>query len=277
MDSIITNQIKKVQAVQLELVLEVKRICTKNNIKYFLIGGTLLGAIRHNGFIPWDDDLDIGMLRKDYSKFIECSKEQLRSAYFLQTWNTDECYPMPFAKIRKSGTRYVEKTSSKANQHKGIFIDIFPYDNVPDYYLFRQIQSFETYILKRLLLTKSGYELCGNKDYLKTIIYTVIHLFSIAITRNRLIKMLDKRMTLYNKRNTLRVTNIGGSYGYRKESVHYEWVLKLVEVKFENEILLCPHNYHDFLSNIYGDYMKLPPEDKRYDRHKVIELSFSDD
>ena len=125
-------QLAKVHLVQLEIANEVKKICENYKIKYFLIAGTLLGAVRHRGFIPWDDDLDMGMLRKDYIKFLKIARKELDDKYYLESWKVASGYGLPFTKIRMNGTKYIERNSKDVNCHLGIFIDIFPFDNVPD-------------------------------------------------------------------------------------------------------------------------------------------------
>jgi lipopolysaccharide cholinephosphotransferase len=135
------NTLQQVHKIQLEMALEVKRICEKHKIKYSIVAGTLLGAVRHNGFIPWDDDLDIAMLRDNYIKFIDICKDELNDSYFLQTWDTDPGFALPIAKLRKNSTKFVEKDFMEANIHCGIYIDILPFDSVPSENISKFIRS----------------------------------------------------------------------------------------------------------------------------------------
>ena len=146
--------LRKVQLVQLEIAKEIKAICERNNIEFFLESGTLLGAVRHGGFIPWDDDLDLGMTRSNYNKFIECASKELDNKYFLQTVDTDENYPLAFCKIRKNNTIYMEKAHEHTSFHNGIFVDVFPYDNIPDDdKIFKKIKK-RLKFAKRIMLMK---------------------------------------------------------------------------------------------------------------------------
>jgi lipopolysaccharide cholinephosphotransferase len=271
------NQLDKVHRVQLEIALEVKRICDLYNIKYFLIAGTLLGAVRHGGFIPWDDDMDIGMLREDYEKFISIAKTELSSKYVLQTWDEDINFGQPFAKIRKNGTRFVEKNSSKVEGHKGIYIDIFPFDNVPENLIARKVHSIKIYLLKRLILSKLGYEVWLDGGKIKKIIYKFLYFITKFISISKMKKFLEKEMKKYNTMNTDLIVAIGGSYGYKRESIKREWIEDLTTIKFENIEFLCPKDFHSYLTHFYGDYMKPPPENKRYNRHGIIEIDFGSD
>lgn len=151
--------------MSVDIALEIKRICEKNNIPYFLIGGTLLGAVRHKGFIPWDDDLDIGFLRKDYDRFLEVCKTELSEEMFLQTWDTDEYYGLPFGKVMLKGTRFRESANGTAAAQSMIFVDIFPYDDMPENGFKLKVQFLIEEMSKKLLLYKYGYDMGQRSDH----------------------------------------------------------------------------------------------------------------
>ena len=146
--------LRDVQKVQLEILLEFDRICRKHGLKYLLFAGTLLGAVRHKGFIPWDDDIDVCMLRGDYERFLTVCKDELSAELFLQTTDTDREYPLQFAKLRKNNTRFVEKSMSDLKIHHGVFIDIFPLDNVMPHSFIGRFQQISLYVLHRINLTR---------------------------------------------------------------------------------------------------------------------------
>ncbi len=267
--------LRKLQLTQLEMLKEVKRVCDNNGIAYFLDSGTLLGAVRHGGFIPWDDDLDVGMLRSEYDKFIECAKRDLKDEYFLQTWETDPGYPMPYAKIRKKNTYYGEKSFEKADINQGIFIDIFPYDVWPA----KRKRAFFNRIsrLRALLVAKCKYMRVRSDKFYKSVIkffiVTVVRFFSLFTTKEKLIRKYEKLV--------LR-TNAAESDELFEETLHYKfgyWVLPksvfrgYASMKFEDEEFSVPSGYDEYLTAVYGDYMTLPPEDKR-GGHNVARVIF---
>lgn len=271
------SELKKVHEIQLEMALEVKRICEKHAIKYSLIAGTLLGSIRHKGFIPWDDDLDIGMLREEYEKFVHVCSYELDSKYFLQTWESDEGFALPIAKLRRNKTKYVEKNSSYSTLHSGIYIDIFPFDNIERSSAKRIIQKNFSYILKRLLLVKMKYKVYDENEVLKKNIYKLIDKISFLFKKNKIQETLYKVMTSNNKSSSNEVVTFGGAYGFNKETIKREWLEDLTEVEFENEKFSAPLDFTGYLSRFYGDYLTPPPIDKRYNRHNIIEISFEEE
>lgn len=267
------QQLNKIHNLELKIAIEVKRICEKNNIKYFLTAGTLLGAVRHGGFIPWDDDMDIGMLRKDYEKFIKVCEKELSTEFYLQSWDTDFDYPFSYAKIRLNGTSFVEGFSENSGMHNGIFIDIFPFDNVPDSVYKRFIQGKKYYICKRLLWIKKGLGTNMKEGNLnQKMKYYLFWFFAHFFRYDSVKKYFYKIQIKYNNIITEKVV-ADGSYSYAKESIKRKWVTNLELTKFETEEFLSYKDKHEYLKYFYGDYMKLPPEDKR-NRHLLRNVDF---
>lgn len=195
--------LRKVQLAQLEIGKEIKRVCDENGIKYFLDSGTLLGAIRHKGFIPWDDDMDMGMLREDYERFIEIAPKELKPEYFLQTWKTDKSYPYAFAKIRKKGTVFIEAVSQKTNAHNEIFVDVFPYDIYPDDETVRTKLTKKIMLLKYSLWMKDGMTpWLRHKSVLDRLLvkakYVPHYFYALTHSRDAMIAEYEKLMPMHN-------------------------------------------------------------------------------
>lgn len=259
---------------QLMIAEEIKRICEANNIKYFIIAGTLLGAVRHGGFIPWDDDMDIGMLREDYERFLEVCRFDLGDKFFLQTTETDSCYGLNFAKILLNDTILVERVTSKNSCRKGIYVDVFPFDNVPKDENVASAHSKKIYYLRRLLLAKQNYNVCEKGNIVKKAVYFALKVISAFYSHDGLCHRLNNEITRYNTENTEKIVNVGGAYGYKKETLLRKWTDNIVDLDFEGTKFSAPLDYKEYLEYFYGDYMTPPPEDKRYNRHSLVELDF---
>ncbi len=270
----VKEQMQRLHSCHLILAGEIKRICEKHGIRYFIVAGTLLGAIRHGGFIPWDDDMDIAMLRSDYERFIEVAKTELSDKFFLQSFETDESFGLPFAKLMLEGTIFTERSTSKNTAHKGIYVDIFPFDNVPDDPKKQSKQNKKLYFLKRLLLAKQNYLIAEKGQFIKALVYFSLKALGIFTSKKGLQNALLKEMKRYNGESTKRICLFGGAYGYFKESVEREWFTDVTELSFEDTSFSAPKKYIKYLEYFYGDYMALPPEDKRYNRHNVLKLEF---
>ena len=268
------TSLQKLHSCQLLLVEEIKRICEENNIKYFIIAGTLLGAVRHSGFIPWDDDMDIGMLREDYERFINACEKQLGDKFFLQTTDTDPAYGLNFAKLLLNDTVLVERVTSKNSCRKGVYVDIFPFDSAPNEKELVSRHSKKIYYLRRLLLAKQNYSVCQKGEYIKALVYFVLKVISKFYSHDSLCNALEKEITRYNNQKTEKIVNVGGAYGYEKETLLRKWVDSTVLLSFEGMELSAPADYKEYLEYFYGDYMTPPPKDKRYDRHNLVELDF---
>lgn len=268
-------ELRKLQLCQLDLALEVKRICEKHKINYFLIGGTLLGAVRHGGFIPWDDDLDIGMLRKDYNYFVNICGNELDSRYFLQVSQTDRDYGFAFAKIKINNTEFIEEVAKDNQSHKGIFIDIFPFDNMPNDVKDQRLQSKKVRLFRNLLISKCGYNHWNKNDKLMNVLKRFIFYITKPISKKFLFNQVIRAETKYNELDCENVINLEGSYQYR-EFLSIACVQQTKLYNFEGYQFSIPSYPEIYLKNLYGDYMKLPPEEKRTNRHGVLKVAFGD-
>ena len=268
------KQLKIVHELELKIALEIKRICEMHDIKYFLTAGTLLGAVRHGGFSPWDDDMDIGMLREDYNKFLEACEQDLGPDFFMQTWDSDPNYPFSYGKLRLKNTRFIEGFSKKSSLiENGIFVDIFPFDNVPNDVTEKLKQRRRYFLCKRILWIKKGMGTNMKEGSLKQRIKYYLFLLASCFVPYETVKNYYKKVQVkYNNEPSLLVVT-DGSYNYDKESIKREWVENLELIPFENEEFLSYKGRIEYLEYFYGDYMKLPPEEKR-NRHLLLQVDF---
>lgn len=148
------GELRQLHVVLYEILEEINRVCEKYNIPYFLIGGSAIGLYYDKGILPWDDDLDIGMTRDNYNKFIEIAPKELKTDYFLSCIDTDEHTPFFYAKVKKNGTLFVEERYKDVPMHQGIFVDVFPYDKIPDNKILREVHYVVSNFLKCCLMGK---------------------------------------------------------------------------------------------------------------------------
>ena len=267
--------LRKVQLVQLEIAREIKRVCEENGITYFLTAGTLLGAVRHQGFIPWDDDLDIAMLKEDYDRFIKIAPEKLNEKYEIQNWHTDSNFPLEFSKIRKKGTVFIEGKGSDKKDN-GIYVDVIVYINYPDNK--DEIISVHRKMLNlhRVLLMKCGFKPWydnGHTNWKKRIGYVWYQMQSLFKSYEKLVKEFEAIQNQFP--NT--TENLHGMTETEVFSpLKRVWYHTTIDMKFEDEFFPVPVGYKNYLKVCYGDYMKLPPENKRENRHQIIDISFGD-
>ncbi len=273
-----SETLRKVQNVQLEIAAEIKRICDKHDINYFLDSGTLIGAVRHKGFIPWDDDMDIGMLRKDYDKFISVAESELGEGYFLHSWDTDDGYPLPFIKIRKNGTVYEEAASENKYRHNGIFVDILPYDEMPSQPSEQKKMKSDIFFWCRVFYCKDGLKPWKHHSrrlyrFLSMCRYMPYAAASHFIKKDKIKSKCIEVMRRYNGQNTGFVFKEWGDLA-GCAYVPSECFSEFTEVPFESESFKIPAGYDAILTRQYGDYMQLPPESERENRHQVLKVKF---
>lgn len=256
------NDLKILQQEIFKITKEVTKLCDKHNIKYFLIAGSLLGAVRHKGFIPWDDDMDIGMMRDDYEKFLKIAEKELPKPYFLQTMQNEKNCGLIFAKVRNENTETYETPSKHLNLRNGIWLDIFPFDSIPDDNKKAKFHFNKIRFLNFSLKTKIGYKYDQNTLYLK-IRYYIIRFFTSFISINSLKNKISKEMIKYNHTNCKRIINYGCVYSLEKEIQNKDIFNELILFNFENAKFFGPKNFNSYLMQMYGNYMKLPPKEKQ--------------
>lgn len=271
-----SDALRKIQLCEFLCLKEIKRICEKNSIPYFLIGGTLIGAVRHKGFIPWDDDIDVGMLRKDYDRFLEIAKTDInKEKFFLQTTQTEDgCCDYEIARVRLNGTHFVENHRQNLSLHNGFFVEILPYDDLPP--TKKECIRYSKYFkrMKKILGIRKGYKYKVYNNKLKRFIFYVIANFTRIIP----FKILHDKMVNYHLKyyetNSEKVFLLSGAYNCFRESHLRSSFYETTELEFEGELFSVPKNYDMFLREQYGDYMQLPPEEKRCGKLVVKNIDF---
>lgn len=265
--------IEKLHKCEQEILDEIVRICRKYDLKYVLIGGTLLGSVRHNGFIPWDDDLDIAMPRSDYERFkrLCIDKKVLKKKFYIDDIETNKHYWLPFSKVRNIETIYEEKWQKDYKSGKGIWVDIFPLDNAESE---NSEYKKEKYIktLKGMLYLKNLRKIVKEDSLIRKLKLRLIKLFP-----NGFLHFIINRIMTLNKNENLKYfVNFGSQYGVKKQTHPKDKYFPAKELEFEGKMYKVPNDYDYVLKKIYGDnYMELPPEEKRV-THYPIRVKFED-
>ena len=267
---------KKVQECAIDILQQVDIICRKYGLEYFGIGGTVLGAVRHEGFVPWDDDIDIGMPRKDYEKFLEVVSKELPEGYHVQNIFTEPKTPFYFTKIRKDNTLFVEYYLKDYPIHHGVFIDIFPFDNVPKKKWVQNVHFRISRMIYQLFLCKSLKTVCSSrferKENRKSKIRKVVHYALFWVPKSWLFHLLDFSVRFFNRWETDEISHIVR----RRLRVYLKDLYPIKYLKFENIEMPVPNDYHAYLSAQFGKYDTLPPEDKQYG-HLPYKVEFDTD
>ncbi|WP_313154025.1 LicD family protein [Lacrimispora sp.] len=253
--------LRQMQMIQLECLIEIDRICRKHGIEYSIDGGTLLGAVRHKGFIPWDDDIDIIMGRDAYEKLFKICQNELDSKrFFLQEHRTDKHYRVGYPRLRRNNTVYQRAGHERMNYHGGVFIDIFVLDNVPDNRVLRDLHRALCFCNRKILWSKSGRHIAGH--FLWRAWYSLVALIPAGYAfwlNDTIARICNRKKTKLIRHNTHPYPNpeICG-YGIPAKLLD-----RFTELEFEGYRFKAVTQYERYLTMLYGDYMALPPEDKR--------------
>ncbi|TDT50826.1 LicD family protein [Fonticella tunisiensis] len=270
--------LRQAQLIILRILKIVDYICRKHNISYWLESGTLLGAVRHGGFIPWDDDIDIGMTREDYNRFLSIAKDELPDDLFVENLDTTEYAGNTWTQIKDRKSKIV--IWGQENQHPGLYIDIFPYDSYSSN-PFRRV--FIEKLYKLLYINVYAINAPLKKPYFKgknavinaiklllKMVFFVFAIFNKDVIYKLNLKTRDKRIKRMDKNPKI-------NYGYGTDVLNWDKVFKaekifpLKTMKFEDGEFLVPNDVDYVLRVFFGDdYMQLPPESKRVYHNKMI-------
>ena len=267
------SDIKIIQDKILSILKEFISICKDNNLTYYALGGTLLGAVRHKGFIPWDDDIDIGMPREDYEKFKKIASNALSDNYKFLSEDTSN-YKKAFSVIRDDSTKIIMNYSNE-EQEESLWIDIFPLDGMPTNPLKKKYHSYR-YLYTRMMVQLSQFNSLvnqkkENRPWLEKVIIRIANVVKIekVVSFSWAQKKYLQTIKKYSFNEGF-AGNYTGAYKLR-EIVPSDYFGQPVLLQFEDLKLSCPHKFREYLTAIYGaDYMQLPPEEKRVFHHYEI-------
>ena len=259
--------LEELKKIELDVLVEVHKVCMEQGFRYSLAGGTLIGAIRHGGFIPWDDDIDIFMPRPDYNRFIEyCINNE--TAFKLISTETDEKYAYVFAKAVNPNTTIIEGGGNRSNVDMGVYVDIFPIDGLADDIESAKKQFNKHRFRREMLIAYNWKRYFRSKT--RSIIYEPIRLGFYVLSRfanpHKLIAKIQKQFPEGDFDKYAFSGSVGGAYR-TKEILPREVYSEYTDIQFEGKTFRTIKNYEAYLTTIYGDYMKLPPVENQVSHH----------
>ena len=260
------------QSVEFDILRHVVSVCDKLNIPYFLVCGTALGAVKYNGFIPWDDDVDIGLFREDYERFLKESPKLLPKHLFLQTFESDVGYTNIFAKIRNSETTYIEKTVQHLSMNHGVYIDVFPLDGYPSKERDQQRLEKKKRFYRKLI--SCNYK--ADRSFFGRFTNRALRILGVHKMTNRILKRYDSLVSSYPIEGSDIICNHGNWQG-RLEYAPKEQYGNGLMMKFEGLDVRVPERYDEYLTQKYGNWREDLPIEQQVGHHyySVLDLNKS--
>ena len=257
--------LRELQLCELEVLKSIKSVCDKHQIRYYLSSGTLLGAVRHQGFIPWDDDIDVEMPYPDYLRFLEVAQAELGEDFFLQNYDTDPYYYFAYSRVRKNGTTMMREWEKDIPSHYGVWVDIFPMAYVGgtlDYRIKRLLLSCRTFLRMHEDLFSLSQEWLVSQSSAFMVMLVKVARSLPESARYKICKAIEKY--IFRSREKAYLSNVWVNITRRIPKESFE---PATELLFEGERFSAPKDYDTYLRIAYGDYMTPPPEDKRSGGH----------
>ncbi len=260
------EELRRLQEMQLEILKEIIRVCELHDIRYFVAYGSLLGAVRHQGPIPWDDDIDICMAREDYEKFAAIADRELDGQYELVSMARDLNYPMSLPKVQKKGTKFIDRTYAKAKFRLGVFVDIFVYDYVSDDADEALKQAKKCNLLDKLMILQISR--CPNQARegvfaaILSVVYWIGHYILQIVPRKWLFEAFVKEQQKYKDSPTNTMICLDELIGDRTKATVDE-LFPTVCLEYSGITVQAPKEYDRLLTRQFGDYMQLPPVEDR--------------
>lgn len=252
------EMLRQLQLIQVEMLVEVDRICKKCDIHYNIIAGTLLGAVRHDGYIPWDDDADVAMLREEYEKFrIACKTELDKNRFYFQDHRNTKGYRWGYGKLRRKNTLFLREYQEHMPYHQGVFIDVFPLDGVPDNDIVRSIKNFQCFLVRKILWSKVG-KVADKSAFMRTVYATLD-----KIPERMIFGYYHRMIHNANKQSTKMVRILMFPTPNKEYGYYRRWYENSETIKFEGIEFQGIKDYDGYLSFKFGNYMELPPEEQR--------------
>ncbi|MCM1506134.1 MAG: LicD family protein [Ruminococcus flavefaciens] len=269
------NNMDLLHQVDIAIVKEVVAICRKYNLRYYMLGGTMLGAVRHKGFIPWDDDIDLGLPRKDYDKFLEVAPKHLSAHLKMVNYHTDPNYHYYITRILDTETKVIEERIGNDNKFTNASIDIFPIDGTPNNIILRKIYFFRVLFHRAMmsLCYKDSIDRKRPRGKAEKLLLAVMERVPVEkfTTPYKEKEKIDKLLKSQNVKKSKYIGNIMGAYR-TKEIVPKSYYGRGKMYQFEDIMLRGMSDYDAYLRYTYGNYMELPPKDKQKTHFKILEI-----
>lgn len=262
---------KKLQSEILSLLVEFDRICRKHNIEYFLACGTLLGAVRHHGFIPWDNDGDVELRRSEYNRLVKACEEEENDKFFFQDWSTDKAYRWPYGKLRIKNTNYRRPNQMMLKHKDGICIDVFVLDDLPESYVVQKLMEFGALVCRKIGWSPVGATCVPN------LFQRILFKIASSIPYGLVKKLYEGIVSWHHDDNSTAVGFFNTGMGNVDEFIFQrEWYKERIELDFEGHKFFAPKGYDGILQRKYHNYMELPPKEKQIGSSEAEYIRFSD-